>query len=387
MALLNLISPVADTRKGYWPALDGLRAISVLGVVAVHSGLHWGHAGGFGVQVFFVLSGFLITSLLLREYDRSGRINIGSFYRRRALRLFPALAVFLLVCGAISLPLSAPFRSQTLSAIPFSVFYSFNWVQALNDPPVGLVTHTWSLAIEEQFYLIWPLLVVLVLRLGGGPRTLFALALGAALLSAAWAHLLWTDGLGVARIYYGSDTGAAPLMIGCAAGILYVSVQWKGLARSFCQAAGVIGALMIVIGFVKSWPPDVAYGAGVTAIFAFGVACAVLGLAAAPVRAVELLLSLPPLVLLGRISYGIYLWQGPVFILLIAYAHFNTWMLLAAGLPLTLLVSIASYRFVERPFLRMKNGWRPNRTVAAIPAGEPDDRVGRAYSVTRDASQ
>jgi peptidoglycan/LPS O-acetylase OafA/YrhL len=337
--------------------------------------------------VFFVLSGFLITSLLLREYDRSGRINIASFYRRRALRLFPALAVFLLVCGAISLPLSAAFRSQTLSAIPFSVFYSFNWVQALTDPPFGLVTHTWSLAIEEQFYLIWPLLVVLVLRLGGHRRTLFALALGAGLLSAAWAHLLWTDGQGVARIYYGSETGAAPLMFGCAAGILYVSVEWKGLVRSLSQAAGAIGALMMLVAFLKSWPPDVAYGAGVTAIFAFGVACAILGLAAAPVRALEFVLSLPPLVLLGRISYGAYLWQGAVFMLLAAYLHLDTWLLLAVGLPLTMLVSAASYRFVERPFLRIKNGWRPNRTPASVPAGEGDDHVGRAYSVARDASQ
>jgi peptidoglycan/LPS O-acetylase OafA/YrhL len=369
MALLNLIAPVADTRKGYWPALDGLRAISVLGVIGVHSGLRLGHAGGFGVQVFFVLSGFLITSLLLREHNRSGRINLASFYRRRALRLFPALAVFLLVCAAISLPSSAAFRSQTLSAIPFSVFYSMNWVQALRDPPFGLVTHTWSLAIEEQFYLVWPLLVVLVLRLGGSTRTLFSIALGVGLLSAILAHFLWTSGLGVARIYYGSDTGAAPLMFGCAAGILYVSVQWQGLARSLSRWAGVIGALMMMVGFLKSWPPGVEYGAGVGAIFAFGVACAVLGLAAAPVRPLEVALSLTPLVLLGRISYGAYLWQGPVLMLLAAYLHLSTWLLIAAALPLTVLLSFASYRFVERPFLRMKNGWRPNRPLAAAPAG------------------
>lgn len=387
MALQTFISPVADTRKGYWPALDGLRAISVIGVIAVHSGLRWGHAGGFGVQVFFVLSGFLITSLLLREYNSSGRISIGGFYRRRALRLFPALAVFLLVCGAISLPLSAAFRSQTLSAIPFSVFYSFNWVQALTDPPFGLVTHTWSLAIEEQFYLFWPLLVVLVLRLGGGSRTLFAVALGAALLSAVWAHALWISGSGVARIYYASDTGAVPLMFGCAAGILYVSVRWQGLARSLSQVAGVIGAATIVVALLKSWPPDLEYGAGVAAMLAFGVACGILGLAAAPVRVVELVLSLPPLVLLGRISYGAYLWQGPVLMLLAAYLHLNTWLLLGAGVALTVLLSLVSYLLVERPFLRMKNGWRPNRKLVAVPAGEGDGEVGRAYPVTRDASQ
>jgi peptidoglycan/LPS O-acetylase OafA/YrhL len=369
MAILNFISPVADTRKGYWPALDGLRAISVLGVIAVHSGLRWGHAGGFGVQVFFVLSGFLITSLLLREFNRSGRINIASFYRRRALRLFPALAVFLFVCAVVSLPPSAAYRSPTLSAIPFSVFYSFNWVQALKDPPFGLVTHTWSLAIEEQFYLVWPLLVLLILRLGGRVRTLFAVALGAALLSAIWAHLLWVNGSGVARIYYGSDTGAVSLMFGCAAGILYGAVKWQGLARSLVQAAGVIGALVIMLGFVKSWPPDLDYGAGVTALMALGVACGVLGLVAAPVRPIEFVLSLTPLVLLGRISYGAYLWQGPVIMLLIAYVHLSPWPLLVVGLALTVLLSLASYRFVERPFLRMKNDWRPNPTLAAVPAG------------------
>jgi peptidoglycan/LPS O-acetylase OafA/YrhL len=364
MALLSLVSPIADTRKGYWPALDGLRAISVLGVIALHSGLHLGHAGGFGVQVFFVLSGFLITSLLLRENNRSGRIDIVGFYLRRALRLFPALALFLLVCGAVSLPLSAAYRSQTLSAIPFSVFYSFNWVQALRDPPFGLVTHTWSLAIEEQFYLVWPLIVVLVIRLGGTPRMLFAVALGAALLSATWAHQLWINGAGVSRIYYGSDTGAVPLMLGCAAGILYVSVQWQGLASSLCRAAGAVGAVIVLVGFLKGWPPDLEYGAGVGAILALGAACAIIGLAAAPIRAWEIVLSLPPLVLLGRISYGAYLWQGPVIMLLAAYLHLSPWPLLAVALPLTVILALFSYRFVERPFLQIKNGLRPQRTLA-----------------------
>jgi peptidoglycan/LPS O-acetylase OafA/YrhL len=158
-------------------------------------------------------------------------------------------------------------------------------------------------------------------------------------------------------------------MFGCAAGILYVSITWQGRARSLAQVAGVIGAAVILVGLLKSWPPGLEYGAGVAAILAFGVACAVLGLAAAPIRPLEYVLSLPPLVLLGRISYGAYLWQGPVIMLLIAYLHLSPWLLLAAGLPLTVLLSLASYRFVERPFLRMKNGWRPNRTIVAVPAG------------------
>jgi peptidoglycan/LPS O-acetylase OafA/YrhL len=159
-------------------------------------------------------------------------------------------------------------------------------------------------------------------------------------------------------------------MFGCAAGILYVSVKWKGLARSLSQAAGVVGLLVLLLGFVKSWPSNVEYGSGVAAILAFAVACAILGLAAAPVRPIEFVLSLPPLVLLGRISYGAYLWQGPVLMLLIAYLHLSTLLLIAAALPLTVLLSLASYRFVERPFLRMKNGWRPSRTLATATAGE-----------------
>jgi peptidoglycan/LPS O-acetylase OafA/YrhL len=367
MALLSLASPIADSRKGYWPALDGLRAISVLGVIALHSGLRLGHAGGFGVQVFFVLSGFLITSLLLRENKRFGRIDILGFYLRRALRLFPALAVFLLACGVVSLPLSAAYRSQTLSAIPFSVFYSFNWVQALRDPPFGLVTHTWSLAIEEQFYVVWPLVVIMVMRLGGSARVLLATALGAAFLSATWAHVLWTNGAGVARIYYASDTGAVPLMLGCAAGIIYVSVEWRSLPSPLSRAVGgigAVGAVMILIGFLKAWPPDLEYGAGLGAIFALGAACAILGLVAAPIRTLETVLSLPPVVVLGRISYGAYLWQGPVIMLLAAYLHLSPWQLLAAGLPLTALLALFSYRFVERPFLLIKNGLRPQRTLA-----------------------
>jgi peptidoglycan/LPS O-acetylase OafA/YrhL len=352
---------------------DGLRAISVLGVIGVHSGLHIAHAGGFGVQVFFVLSGFLITTLLVREFERTKAIDLAAFYIRRGLRLLPALAVFLAVCAVVSLPASAPYRSQTYSAIPYAIAYSYNWVQALANPPFGLVTHTWSLAIEEQFYIAWPLVMLFVIRAGGRSRALLAVAVTAAVLSAVWAHILWIETQSAARIYYGSDTGGAPLMLGSAAGLLRLCVNWTPTRLQVLRVIGGIGLAVTAVGFLKAWPSPIEYS-GVGFGLEVGVACGVLGLVAAPIRPAEWLLSLSPLVVLGRISYGAYLWQGVVLMLLAAYLRLAPLELLLVGTPLTIIVSLLSYRFVERPFLMLKNSFSTKRqpNLVAQPVGAPN---------------
>lgn len=372
--LVRLIRPIADTSKGYWPELDGLRAISVLGVIGVHSGLHIAHAGGFGVQVFFVLSGFLITTLLVREFERAGAIDIAGFYLRRALRLFPALGVFLAICTLVSLPSWAAYREQTLHAVPYAVAYSYNWVQALTNPAFGLITHTWSLAIEEQFYLVWPLVLIIGFRLGARSRGLLYVAACAAVLSAIWAHLLWTQTGSAARIYYGSDTGAAPLMLGSAAALLRLSVSWTENRIKILRVVGVIGLGMTALGFLKAWPPGIEYS-GVGFAMEVAVACGVLGVVTARFEPVSQLLSLSPLVLLGRISYGVYLWQGLVLMLLGSYAQLSPMALLVVGTPLTIAVALVSYLVVERPFLSIKDSLRRARR-----AGQPVDQSINALS-------
>jgi len=167
-------------RMGYQPSLDGLRALSVAVVRLYHGGFSWMHGGFFGVEVFFVVSGFLITSLLLEEHDRHGQIAFGGFWLRRARRLLPAFfAVLLMVSVWAALAGSAEQVSQLRRDIPWSVFYVSNWGQILGDVPYfagepPLLRHLWSLAVEEQWYLIWPLLFVAILRLRVSHRTMGA---------------------------------------------------------------------------------------------------------------------------------------------------------------------------------------------------------------------
>jgi peptidoglycan/LPS O-acetylase OafA/YrhL len=337
----------------------------VLGVIGVHSGLHIAHAGGFGVQVFFVLSGFLITTLLVREFEGTRGIDLPAFYLRRALRLLPALFVFLAFCAVVSLPPSSPYRVQTLGAIPYAVFYSYNWVQALSNPPYGLVTHTWSLAIEEQFYLVWPLLLLLVIRAGGRVRELFFIALGVALASAIWAHVQWMETHSGVRIYYGSDTGATPLMLGSAAGLLRLLVTWTPARLQWLRVLGGIGLAVTALGFLKAWPPEIEYS-GASFAMELAVAFGVLGLVSAPIKPLAQVLSFSPLVMLGRVSYGVYLWQGAILMLLDADLHLSPIELLLVGTPLTIAVSLVSYRFVERPFLTLKNSISTRRAPASV---------------------
>jgi peptidoglycan/LPS O-acetylase OafA/YrhL len=142
-------------RVGYVPALDGVRALAVIGVVATHAGFEPLRAGGFGVYVFFVLSGYLITHLLLTEAESTGRVALGHFYARRALRLLPALALLLVASAVWAVADGGPAAERTLRGIPFVALYVGNWVQAFSpiggDYDLGLLGHTWSLSVEEQF--------------------------------------------------------------------------------------------------------------------------------------------------------------------------------------------------------------------------------------------
>lgn len=362
------IRPVADTGKGYWPALDGVRALSVLAVIAVHSGIPVGQAGAFGVQVFFVLSGFLITTLLLNELVRTGGVDVGGFYLRRALRLFPALAVLLLFCTLVSLPPGVSYGPQTLSAIPFTILYSYNWVEALAHPPSGgLVTHTWSLAVEEQFYLLWPLILLAAFKLGGGARSVLMVALAGATLSTVWSAVLWSHGNDAARVYYGTDTAATPLMLGCVAAVVFTSVNWTASRRLWARWLGAVGFVVMMIGLNKHFRADLEFMGVQTALEA-GTALAILGLVTAPLAPIEGVLRLSPLVLLGRISYGAYLWHAPVIRLLVAGVGLQSWSLFAVGLVLTLLLSGTSYLVIERRFLELKKRIRRSRAAQPLPA-------------------
>ncbi|HEY1116399.1 MAG TPA: acyltransferase, partial [Acidimicrobiales bacterium] len=209
----------AQADRRYWPALDGMRGVAVLLVIAYHGERSLAPRGGaIGVTMFFTLSGFLITTLLLRERASTGRIGLGRFYWRRALRLLPALVTLVAVTSAYALVTDN--HERTLGAALPVLLYVGNWVRTLHDTEgLGLLEHTWSLSVEEQFYLVWPLAVLGAAALVSKARqaeAVLALAVGGSLASLLWRLQLWDaeePRWSAARLYNGTDAVADQLLV------------------------------------------------------------------------------------------------------------------------------------------------------------------------------
>ncbi len=237
------VTPAAPTEAGhnrghfgYKPALDGLRAIAVLSVFAYHLDFGWAKGGFLGVDMFFVLSGYLITSLLLIEWGANGSIRFGAFWARRARRLLPAVFVVLIavaIWGRIVLPSSewGSLRADSLWTLFYGANWHFIWAgQSYFSPNPSPLRHAWSLAIEEQFYLVWPLVVYAAMRLSKGRIWLIAsvAALGiAGSLYALESH--FTPGADPSRSYYGTDARASQMLVGALLGMLLL--RWNPVAR------------------------------------------------------------------------------------------------------------------------------------------------------------
>lgn len=354
-------------RGGYVGGLDGIRALAALAVLVYHLGLGYLPGGLLGVDVFFVLSGFLITALLLGEHDRTGRIGLRGFWVRRLRRLLPALLLVLLLVAAYAAWAATPGQRSGIRADALATLgYVANWHFALShqsyfhgfDAPSPLL-HTWSLGVEEQFYLLWPLIVVLVLRLRPhrreGARTLAWVAATGALASAVTAAWLAEAGADASRIYYGTDTRCQALLVGAAAAAA-LAARRAGAGRSAVPPARgwtVIG-LLGAVGVGMCW----ALLSGQSPLLDRGgfllVALAAVALVAAVVEQPKGLLartlSISPLRGLGRMSYGVYLWHWPIILLLDrSRTGLSGGWLAAARVAATLVVAAASYRLVERP--------------------------------------
>lgn len=322
---------------GRRPALDGLRGVAVLCVVLSHSSVasSWFRGGGMvGVTIFFTLSGFLITSLLMGEMAGSGFVSFRGFYARRALRLLPALALFLTA--------TSPFvQGRDLLA---TAFYVGNWRPATGRS-MGLLDHTWSLAVEEQFYLLWPMILVVVSR-RVGQRGLLALC-GVGIVGSAGARLaLWATGATGERVNYGSDTHADALLIGCALAI-WLHGRKEGIARP--KAASAFVVVMVAAGFVSGgvevllWLPS-----AIPWLSAVAVLAIVQGKYSGWMNAKWLMW-------VGKRSYGLYLWHFPIF-WFIAPEFGLPWPLeLLAATALSLVIVVLSWRCIEKPCLRVKD--------------------------------
>ncbi|UIJ33818.1 acyltransferase [Allobranchiibius sp. GilTou73] len=353
----------------YRPALDGLRGIAVAAVVIYHV---WPNAlpgGWLGVDLFFVLSGFLITSLLTTEWARWGSISLLGFWTARARRLLPSLVAMLLAVTVASHFWTLPSRRSAVSwDVVAALFYGANWRMYVSNEAyfatdVGLpspVRHTWSLAIEEQYYLLYPLLLLALLfavrraRPQWRRHLLGVALLTLALLSAWRMQALYVPGIDPSRVYYGTDTRVFELLIGSAAGVWVGGREFGGLRRrKFDTVAGYL-----------AWPALVALAVAfavlhddVSALFPYGLVVlnliAVLPIIAGAARrrsAVATLLAREPLRRLGLISYSLYLWHWPVVVFLgPTRLPLRGLELGATQIVVSIALASASYRFVEQP--------------------------------------
>jgi len=368
------------TQLSYMPALDGIRAVSILGIMANHGGFVWADGGVISVNVFFVLSGFLITLLLMKEWVRSGTIRLRAFWARRARRLLPALFVLL---GGIGLYLLwfAPDGTQTSVRGDglATLFYVANWHEILTDQSyfnqisaASPLLHTWTLAIEEQFYVVWPIVVIAILKLTRSTRVLFAVAVLGVLASATEMALLFhlhpmSD---PSRLYYGTDTRAQDILTGAALGILLFKRPAATSARGRLgfSAVAVAGAAIFVLEWARiNASADLTYRGGFLLADVM-VALVILGVTMAPQGLPARLLSLRPLTFTGQISYGLYLWHWPIFLVLNhARTGLEDWPLFLVRVAVTYGVAVLSWFLVETPVRQKTFGnWK---SWAWVPVG------------------
>lgn len=334
----------------YNAALDGLRALSVLAVVSFHCATP-GASGGFvGVDVFFVLSGYLITAMLAEEYCNGG-IKPARFYARRALRLYPTLLLLLVVYVALA-PILFPSDARWLSAL-LSGFYFMDY-----GLPFGQVAssigHTWSLGVEEKFYLLWPLLLPLLLRTRRPVAWLFA----AFIADTAWRYfvaLKW----GWVQAYFCFDTRMSGILLGAIAALMRPEISRLTVIVA-CATLAIIVAVPIIPTTTRSIPIEgVTLGITLAEISAFVLICHVAK------HGDRGLLASRPLVYTGRLSYGIYLWHFPLVILLRDVHSQPWWITLSWTLLFSFAISAICLHFVDEPLKQWRTQHLPMRRAVA----------------------
>jgi len=376
------------------PGLDGLRALAVIAVLLYHGGLTWIPGGFLGVEVFFVLSGYLITALLLAEWRAHGSVALKAFWLGRARRLLPALYLVLVVTLAyavVFLPGEvAGLRGDVFAALGYVtnwylIFGHESYFEAIGRP--SLLKHLWSLAVEEQFYLLWPLVVAIALSVGATRwrrRRVLALALAGAAASALLMALLYRPEMDPSRLYFGTDTRATGLLVGAALALVWApwraalaprfqSVQrrsrlrrrWGWTAPRLLDVAGLValGGLTLLCLRLGEFQPSL-YRGGLATVALF-TAVVIMASAHPYSRLGSGLLGCWPLRWIGLRSYGIYLWHWPIFMVTRPGLDvpLDGWPLLALRFGLTLVLADLSYRYVETPVRKgaLGKAWRKLR--------------------------
>ena len=370
---LNPDLPAHVSRLGTVPALDGLRALAVLSVFAVH--LDW-TVSGHGVTVFFALSGFLITALLLEEKDQNGRVAMGRFFARRGLRLLPALLVFLVadVAYTMATRADAASRGNHLKQVAATLLYANNWLIGLRQVPDDHLSHTWSLAVEEQFYIVWPFALLAILALAHCRKR-----------SAAWVALLALSFTGERyllagifpheraleyRIYNGTDARLDALLYGAAAAFAFRDrlflTGWGAGALAWLAAVLLVAHLFGNVGAEPRSLSPTSLAAYLGVALATTALVYALALRRPELKPLEWLLTLAPVRYLGRVSYGLYLWH-PLACVVAKEQFPNLDGVSAVALKIlgAMVPTMLSYHLVEKPCLRWKGRFAPPARAAA----------------------
>lgn len=369
-------------QRRYIASLDGLRALAVVAVILYHLDVKLACGGLLGVTVFFVLSGYLITGLLMAELEDTGTVNLPQFWLRRVRRLFPAIVLVVVVVTALCVIFNHALLTKLRPDVVPSLFWFQNWwyvlrglsyFESLGDP--SPLTHFWSLAIEEQFYLVWPIILLIASRLGASKTIIRRGCLVLAVVSAALMWVIYNPLEDPTRVYYGTDTRAMSLLVGA-----WLSLFWPGQALTeegtrkvpariinlldvvgVAALAGIIAMMAFIDGF-----SDFMYHGGI--ILCSVLTATLIAVLVHPRSRLAKFASLAPFVWVGQRSYGIYLWHYPIILLLKPLNGPGpfAWWFIVLVFVITFVISALSYTFVENPIRHGAIGdaissWRKRR--------------------------
>lgn len=354
----------------YIPGLDGLRAFAVLAVIAYHLNMSWADGGFIGVDIFFVLSGYLITSIILPAYGNDISLTFRDFWVRRIRRLLPAATIMIFATviwvALFNRELMHTVRGDAISSLLYVsnwwfIFHDLSYFDSFGSP--SPLKNLWSLAIEEQFYFIWPIILLLGIYIFKKRERLAAAVVLCALCSAIWMSILYVPGGDPSRVYYGTDTRAFELLIGCALALVWPMKRLSGnrLPNSLKHALhgtelAAFALLMMSIYFVDEFSPFLYHGGMllISIIAAILIACV-----SHPSSFLGFALSVKPLRWIGKRSYGIYLWHYPVIVLSTPVQEIGNpvYWHVAIKVAVTFILAELSYRFIEKPI--RKDGFKP----------------------------
>lgn len=393
----------AAKKSRYIPSLDGLRTLAVLAVIAYHMNIPWMIGGLAGVTIFFVLSGYLITSLLVAEWERAKTIDLPQFWLRRVRRLFPAIVTAILataaLCTLFNHELLTKMRPDIIPSLLFfnnwwQIFQDVSYFEALGAP--SPLTAFWSLAIEEQFYLVWPVALLIAFKLGAKRKHIVRAIIVLIVVSSVEMALLYDPNVDPSRVYYGTDTRAFSLLVGALLAFLWPSAD-LGMhgaraidkrTRMVLDGVGIaaLAGLLLMLMFASGFSPFPYRGGMLITSLLTAVLIAVL---VHPDSMLARVFAFSPLVWIGKRSYGMYLWHYPILLLMIprATASETPWWMLAAAFAVIIAVSAVSYAFIEDPIRkgalgRIAGEIRSGASTVADVAREHAVQIACAIAIT-----